>query len=229
MLFIDKNPKSILAEKYRQLRTSIEYSSIDKKIKTIAITSSEMGEGKSTVAINLACTLGKANKKVIVIDCDLRKPTVHRKLELSNEKGITDYLLGKKELRNVIQCHKAGFHALTSGNLPPNPAEIVDSKSMEELISLLSEEYDYVVIDTPPVRVVTDGAVIAGKADGTLLVVRAEYAKEDSIKKGYEELKKVNANIMGTVLNAVEDSHSSYKYDGYYSDEQGKKKKKALV
>ncbi|MGL4873745.1 MAG: CpsD/CapB family tyrosine-protein kinase, partial [Clostridium sp.] len=167
MLFIDKNPKSILAEKYRQLRTSIEYSSIDKKIKTIVVTSSEMGEGKSTVAINLACVLGKANKRTIVVDCDLRKPTVHKKLGLSKEKGITDYLLGKKELKNVIQSHKAGFYVLTTGDIPPNPAEIVDSNAMEELIGKLREEFDYVIIDTPPVRVVTDGVVLAGKVDGT--------------------------------------------------------------
>ena len=225
MLFIKENPKSLLAEKYRNLRTSIEYSSVDKNLQTIVITSSEKDEGKSTVSANLAYVLSQGEKKVLIVDCDLRKPTVHRKFEISNEVGLTEILIEKTTIEKGIQKLDYGVDVITSGTIPPNPAEIVASKAMENLLEELKEFYDYIIIDTPPVNLVTDGVVLAGKADGTILVVRANKTKDSSIIDGYNELKKVNANVIGTVMNVVEVEKNKYGYYGY-EEKQSKRKKK---
>lgn len=225
MLFIKENPKSLLAEKYRNLRTSIEYSSVDKKLQTIVVTSSEKDEGKSTVSANLAYVLAQGEKKVLIVDCDLRKPTVHRKFELSNQIGLTEVLVEKVEIDKAIQKLEYGVDVLTSGMLPPNPAEIVDSKAVESLFEYFKTIYDYIIIDTPPVGIVTDGVVLAGKADGVILVVRANKTKDTSVMDGYNELKKVNANVLGTVINVVETPKDKYGYYGY-GEKRSKRNKK---
>ena len=225
MLFIKDNPKSLLAEKYRNLRTSIEYSSVDKKLKTIVVTSSEKDEGKSTVSANLAYILAQGEKTVLIVDCDLRKPTLHRKFEISNEVGLTEILVEKVDLEKGIQKLEYGIDVITSGTLPPNPAEIVDSRAVEKLFEHFKTIYDYIIIDTPPVGIVTDGVVLAGKADGTILVVRANKTKDSSVIEGYNELKKVNANIIGTVINVVETPKDKYGYYGY-AEKRSKRKKK---
>ena len=215
MLFIKENPKSLLAEKYRNLRTSIEYSSVDKKLQTIVVTSSDKNEGKSTVSSNLAYVLAQGEKKVLIVDCDLRKPTVHKKFELSNEVGLTEVLVDKINLDKAIQKLDYGVDVLTSGMIPPNPAEIVGSKSVESLLDHLKTIYDYIIIDTPPVGIVTDGILLAGKVDGTILVVRANKTKDINVIESYSELKKVNANILGTVINIVNTPKDKYGYYGY--------------
>ena len=194
MFLVDKDPKSIAAESYRVLRTSLEYSSIDKELKSIVVTSSEPGEGKSTVAGNLASIIAQNNKKVIIIDCDLRRPTIHKKFGISNSIGLTEYIIGKNDLNNVIQILNENFSVITSGRIPPNPSEILSSKSMENLLKALSVCYDYVILDTPPLTAVTDAQILAGKCDGTILVVRAESTSEGSrIIKAYKGLEKVRA------------------------------------
>ena len=197
MFLVDKDPKSIAAESYRVLRTSLEYSSIDKELKSIVVTSSEPGEGKSTVAGNLASIIAQNNKKVIIIDCDLRRPTIHKKFGISNSIGLTEYIIGKNDLNNVIQILNENFSVITSGRIPPNPSEILSSKSMENLLKALSVCYDYVILDTPPLTAVTDAQILAGKCDGTILVVRAESTSKESIIKAYKELEKVRANVLG--------------------------------
>lgn len=224
MLFIKENPKSLLAEKYRNLRTSIEYSSVDKKLQTIVVTSSEKNEGKSTVSASLGYILAQGEKNVLIVDCDLRKPTVHKKYELSNQIGLTEVLVGKVGLEEAIQKLEDGVDVLTTGMLPPNPAEIVNSKAVENLFEYFKTIYDYIIIDTPPVGIVTDGVVLAGKVDATLLVVRANKTKSSSVIEGYNELKKVNANVLGTVINVVETSRDKYDYYGY-AERKSKRKK----
>ena len=222
MFFVDKEPKSVAAESYRVLRTSLEYSAIDKKLKTIVVTSSEPGEGKSTVAGNLASILAQNEKRVIIIDCDLRKPTLHKRLKISNSSGLTEYIVGKEELANVIQVLSGNFSVITSGKIPPNPSEVLSSNTMEKLLAILGECYDYVILDTPPLRAVTDAQVLAGKCDGTILVVRAEATSKDSVLKAYKELEKVRARVLGAIINGVKSEHSSY----YYYGEQHEKKSK---
>lgn len=216
MTTIKENPTSLLAEAYRGLRTSLEYSSVDKKLKSLVITSSNPGEGKSTVSSNLAFILSQGGKKVIVVDADLRKPTIHKKFRVDNREGLTEILIGKKNINEVSKKIDENIYVITAGKKTPNPAEMVSSKAMEELIEILKKKYDYVIIDTPPVRTISDGVILAAKADGVVLVVRAGKTKSADIVKGYKELEKVKANIVGSVLNAVDNKRHGYYYYYYY-------------
>ena len=214
MFIVEKEPKSIAAESYRTLRTNIQYSSFDKEYKVIVITSSEPGEGKSTTAGNLALCMAQGDKKVILVDCDLRRPSIHKKFKVSNLAGLSDVIIGKSDLSKVMHRYNKNLVLLTSGKIPPNPSEMLSSKSMENLLEKLRENFDYVILDTPPVQAVTDSQILSTKADGTILVVRAERTKKESVNNAINLLKKVNANIIGTVLNGIDVSRSKYYY--YY-------------
>ena len=214
MFIVEKEPKSIAAESYRTLRTNIQYSSFDKEYKVIVITSSEPGEGKSTTAGNLALCMAQGDKKVILVDCDLRRPSIHKKFKVSNLAGLSDVIIGKSDLSKVMHRYNKNLVLLTSGKIPPNPSEMLSSKSMENFLEKLRENFDYVILDTPPVQAVTDSQILSTKADGTILVVRAERTKKESVNNAINLLKKVNANIIGTVLNGIDVSRSKYYY--YY-------------
>ena len=225
---LKKSPYSIATEAYRNLRTNLRYSSIDKTIKSIAVTSSEPGEGKSSVAGNLALSLAQNGSLVIVIDCDLRRPSLHRKFGISNSKGITDVLIGNFKVDEVISVIEDRIYMVPAGPIPPNPSEMLGSKSFQVLIDELKKKYDYVIIDTPPVRVVTDAQIISAKADGTLLVVRSGISKEKQILDTLKELRKVNSNMLGIVLNGSEEKRKAY-YSSYYYEGKGKKNKAQKV
>ncbi|MBX7372886.1 CpsD/CapB family tyrosine-protein kinase [Clostridium chauvoei] len=201
MLVVENKPKSVIAESYRTLRTNIQYSSFDKEYKAIVITSSEPGEGKSTTAANLALSLAQGEKKVVLIDCDLRKPSIHKKFKVSNATGLSDVLIGKERLSNTLKRHGENLLILPSGKIPPNPSEMLSSKAMSNLLEELKEDFDYIIIDTPPIQAVTDSQILSTKVDGTLLVIRAKETKRESVHNAVNLLKKVNAHIMGTVLN----------------------------
>ncbi|MDJ8944474.1 CpsD/CapB family tyrosine-protein kinase [Clostridium perfringens] len=217
MLILENNPKSVAAESYRTLRTNIQYSSFDKPVKSIVITSSEPGEGKSTTSANLALSFAQDGKKVILIDCDLRKPVLHKKFQVSNSRGLSEFLIGKVEFSKVVYKHKSGLHVLTSGLVPPNPAEMLASKSMEYLLEQLEEKYDYIILDTPPVNAVTDSKILSTKVDGTILVVKYGYTKKDAVLESVKGLRVVNANIIGTVFNGEENQIGKY-YHYYKKD-----------
>ena len=185
---MEKFKKSLSMEAYRSLRTSIQYSGIDTELKSLVVTSSIPGEGKSTVASNLAKSFSKMNKKVLLIDADLRKPTIHKKLQLSNQVGLSDLIVQKLNPSEVIQKVDDQFDVLTAGKIPPNPAELVGSEKMSQLLSYLKETYDYIIIDTPPVLSVTDPQLLALKADGTLMVIREGKARQKLILIAYKEL-----------------------------------------
>ena len=214
MILLENNQKSIAAESYRTLRTNIQYSSFDNPVKSIVITSSEPGEGKSTTSANLALSFALDEKKTILIDCDLRKPVVHKEFGISNSKGLTEFLLGKEEFSKVVHKHKSGLHILPSGLIPPNPAEMLASRAMEHLLAQLEERYDYIIIDTPPVNAVADSKILSTKVDGTILVVKYGYTKKDVVLEAVKGLKAVKANIIGTVFNGEESHKSKYYY--YY-------------
>lgn len=216
MFIVEKDPKSIAAESYRTLRTNLQYSSFDEEYKVIVVTSSEPGEGKSTTAGNLALSIAQGDKKVALVDCDLRKPSIHKKFGLSNTAGLSDVIVGKEDISIVGHKYNDNLTVLTSGKIPPNPSEMLASKSMKSLIDALKRVFDYVILDTPPVQAVTDAQILSTRADGTLLVVRAEKTKKESVLNSVNLLKKVNANIIGTVLNGVDAKRSNYYY--YYGD-----------
>lgn len=214
---VENKPNSIVAESYKTLRTNIQYSSFDKKIKTIVVTSAEMDEGKSTVAENIALTFAQSEKKVVLIDCDLRKPSIHENLKVSNLVGISEVLLGKSILEDSVQQHNDNLCILTSGTIPPNPSEMLASSAMINLIEKLKEKYDIIVFDTPPLNLVTDAQILSTKVDGTILVVRATITKKDAVIEAKNLLDKVGANIIGTVLYAVKNTSEKQYY--YYGNE----------
>ncbi len=216
MFIVEKEPKSIAAESYRTLRTNLQYSSFDEEYKVIVVTSSEPGEGKSTTAGNLALSISQGDKKVVLIDCDLRKPSLHKKFGLSNTVGLSDVIVGKESVSVVGHRYNNNLTVLTSGKIPPNPAEMLGSKSMKALIEALKKVFDYVILDTPPVQAVADAQILSTRADGTLIVVRAEKTKKDSVLNAVNLLKKVNANIVGTILNGMDTKKNDYYY--YYGD-----------
>lgn len=206
----NNKPTSSFIEAYRGIRTRLEYSSVDKKLKTLMITSAEPASGKSSISLNLASVLSQGGKKVIIVDCDLRKPSIHMKLKLTNNKGLTDYLIGKIKLNEAIRKVNNNLEVITSGNKATDPSNIIGSKAMEKFINELNEIYDYVIIDTPSIKNINDGLELANKCDGVIYVVKAEKTKKDDIIEGYRELEDINANIIGSILNGVSDSGDSY-------------------
>ncbi|MDU3581270.1 MULTISPECIES: CpsD/CapB family tyrosine-protein kinase [Clostridium] len=210
MLIVESRPKSAEAEAYKTLRTNVQYSSISKKIKTLLVTSADSKDGKSTVCSNLGVTFSQNGQSVIILDCDFRKPSIHKFFNISNSAGITDILLGEEKLEETIQHYNSNTDILTAGNIPPNPSEILGSQSMINLLSFLSERYDIVIIDSPPVGVVTDAQIISASVDGTLVVIRAEETKAKRVTEAVNLLKKVDANIIGMVLNEAQTINKSY-------------------
>lgn len=217
MFVVEKQPKSVAAEAYRSLKTNIQYSSFDKEYKTIVITSANPGEGKSTTAGNLALTLAEGEAKVLLVDCDMRKPSMHKNFRVTNTYGISDVLLQKQKVMDVAHMYNKNLSIITAGKIPPNPAEMLASKAMTLFLKEMKEHFDYIVLDTPPVQAVADAQILSTKVDGTLVVVRAGVTKKDDVHNSVASLKKVNANIIGTVLHAVDNSKNKYYY--YYGNE----------
>ena len=219
-----KNPKSPIAEAYRGIRTSIEFSNLDKDLKVINVTSSMQNEGKSTVLANLAVSFANLDKKVLIMEGDLRNPSVHRMFNISNIKGLTDILLQNKVFADCVHCTDVkNLHVLTCGAIPPNPSEMLSSKKIRDFIKSLREYYDYVFIDAPPIGIVTDAGIISTYTDGCIFVVGAGDADIEMAKVSKERLEKVGANILGVVLNKFESSGASGYYNYYYEQETGKK------
>lgn len=212
MLILEKQPKSIEAESYRILRTNIMYSSFDKEIKRILVTSAEPGEGKSITSGNLALAFAHDEKKVILIDCDLRRPSLYKKFRISNNRGLSDVIIDRDKLNKCIQKRTEYLDILTAGKIPPNPSEMLGSKAMTGLLDELSNIYDVIILDSPPVLAVTDAQILSTKTDGTILVVRGEKTKKDTVLAAKGVLNKVNANILGTVLNGGSKNKDSYYY-----------------
>ena len=217
MFIVQKNPKSIAAEAYRSLKTNIQYSSFDKEYKTIVITSSIPGEGKSTTSGNLALTLAEGESRVLLVDCDMRKPSMHKNFRVTNTYGIADILLQRKKVMDVAHMYNKNLSIITAGKVPPNPAEMLGSKAMSAFLEEMKEHFDYIILDTPPVQVVADAQILSTKVDGTIIVVRAGVTKKEDVNDTVNTLKKVNANIIGTVLHAVDNSKNKYYY--YYGEE----------
>ena len=220
MFIVEKDPKSIAAETYKTLRTNIEYSSYDRELQVLVVTSTQPGEGKSTTAGNTALSLAMDGKKVLLIDCDLRKPSIHKKFKLSNIKGLSEVILGREKLLETIQAYNATLDILTSGKIPPNPSEMLGSENMKRLLAELKEHYAYIILDAPPVLAVTDAQILGTKADGVIFVVKAGTAKKEQIIQAKSQLDKVKAQIVGTVLNAVDTKSSKYQYYYYYGNDK---------
>lgn len=214
-------PKSVIAEQYRTIRTNIQFSMIDRDVKSIVVTSSGPWEGKSTTAANLASVFTDQGKRVLLVDADLRKPTVQRTFGLSNVEGLTTLLSSpEQELSEVIQqVTGTDLYVLTSGPIPPNPSELLNSNRMNILMKRFEDMFDIIIYDMPPVTSVTDAQIMAAKADGVVFVIRHGVSYKDSVLNAKELLEMVNANILGVVFNGVE-KKSAQSYYGYgYTNE----------
>ncbi|WP_370774182.1 CpsD/CapB family tyrosine-protein kinase [Clostridium sp.] len=220
MFIVEKKPKSVAAEAYRSLRTNIQYSSFDNKYQTLVVTSANPGEGKTTVAGNLALALAQGESKVLLVDCDMRRPSIHKTFKISNTYGISDLLVGNKKLESVAHKYNDNLTIVPSGKIPPNPAEMLGSKAMTAFLEEMKNYFDYIVLDTPPLQAVADAQVLSTKVDGSLIVVRAGVTKKDAVHNAVSIINKVNGNIIGTVLNAADNSKDKYYY--YYGDEEGR-------
>lgn len=211
-----KNSKSPITERYRSIRTNLEYAQVDKSLKTIAVTSASPSEGKSTTIANLAVTYAQQGKKVILIDADLRKPSLQQVFRTENVNGLTDILMKKITVTDGIQEVDGipGLHMIPAGFIPLYPAELLSSQNMTELLERLSEIFDIILIDTPPVLVATDAQIISSICDGMLIVVKSEKTERKALLDAKKNLEQVNSNILGVIFNHTEKTvdNSYYKY-----------------
>lgn len=208
----------IQTEEFRTLRTNIEFAQINEKVKSLMITSSIHDEGKTTIATNLAHVMAQTNnKRILIVDADLRNPSVHKAFSMNNKRGLTSLLLDDTlEIEDAVEaCVGLNLSVLTSGPIPPNPSELLSSDRMTHLMSKLAEKYDLVIYDTPPLTLVTDAKILAMKTDATLLVVRENYTKKKDLVYAKKELDAVGANILGHVLNDAHKDKKRYYYNQY--------------
>ncbi|MCC9023486.1 CpsD/CapB family tyrosine-protein kinase [Bacillus nakamurai] len=194
--------KSLVAEQYRTIRTNIEFSSVQTHLRSILVTSSVPGEGKSFSAANLAAVFAQQEKKVLLVDADLRKPTIHETYQLENVQGLTNVLVGNASLGKAVQKTLIdNLYVLTSGPTPPNPAELLSSKAMGELIQEIYNQYSLVIFDSPPLLAVADGQILANQTDGSVLVVLSGKTKMDTVQKARDALQQSKAKLLGALLN----------------------------
>ena len=208
------SPGSVASEAYRSLRTNLLYSFIDHPPKVIVVTSPGPSEGKSTTCANLSVVLAQAAKSTLLIDCDFRKPTIHKFFALSNFEGIVDVLVGQRRLEEVWHEPVNGLKVIPVGFIPANPAEILGSQRLLELLARVREEFDYIVLDAPPAGLVSDPAILATQGDGVLLVLDAQKTRKGSVRQSMRILRNVGANVLGVVMNNVKHSEGGYYY--YY-------------
>ncbi|WP_340081610.1 CpsD/CapB family tyrosine-protein kinase [Terribacillus sp. FSL K6-0262] len=209
------NPKSPISEQYRTIRTNIEFASVDQEMRSLLVTSSGPSEGKSSTTANLGVVFAQQGKRVLLIDGDLRKPTVHYTFKLDNRTGLSTVLVGEKTLEETIkETDVPNLQILTCGPIPPNPSELLGSNAMKQMLQNAQETYDVVIFDTPPVLAVTDAQILANICDGSIIVARSEQTEYEAIQKAKDLLEPANAKLLGIVLNDVPQKKSTTYY--YY-------------
>ncbi|HYQ18017.1 MAG TPA: CpsD/CapB family tyrosine-protein kinase, partial [Polyangiaceae bacterium] len=216
-LVVHQHPTSGVAEAARALRTNILFMSPDKQFRTLLVTSAAPAEGKTTVACCIAIAMAQAGRRVALLDCDMRRPRVHRVFGLQNDVGVTTALLDKDSVLDIIRPTSIpNLSVITTGPIPPNPAEILHSDTFGRLLSALSDQFDHVVVDSPPVAPVTDAAILSTRVDATILVVRAFQTSKELARRAVRSLRDVGNHRVGTVLNAVDFDRREYGYYQYY-------------
>ena len=224
--YVSENPRSPAAEAFRTLRTNLEFASVDNPIKTLLIVSAHPGEGKTTVATNLAVTISQGGKHVLLIDADLRRPRVHHHLGLNNRVGLSNLFRDSLGIADVAHTWQdSNLSVITSGGVPPNPADLLASERMAAILESANKLFDMVIVDAPPF-LVADASILAARADGVLLVIRPGKTPTDAALTTLEQMKRAGANILGIVLNRIPRDRPNYyggyrHYSGYYKGEYG--------
>lgn len=204
-------------EAYRSLRTNITFALPGNECKCIGVTSSMPGEGKSTTAANLAISLGQIGKRVILIDCDMRLPTVASKFRVEPVPGLSDFLVGHAYVEEVLRnADRHGIHLLPAGNIPPDPTGLLEARQLERLFAALRKNYDYIIVDLPPVITVPDAAILSKYLDGYLMVVRERETEHRAVKEMLRRLQMAEAKPLGFVVTGSEAERQKYKYGGKY-------------
>lgn len=222
------DPLSIASEAFKIARTNIEFSSIDHKLKTIVITSSNQSEGKTTTLANLAISYAQIGRRVLLVDADMRRPSIHKLFGVANRRGLTNALLNHNDLESiVVQTKTPGLDILTSGPIPPNPAELLMSESMTTLIEQAKSSYDLIMFDCAPVGAVTDAAIMSTKTDAVVFVVKAGHTDRHQLKRSALLLHQVNARILGYILTGVsrKNNDSYYYYAKAYVENSDNRRK----
>jgi capsular exopolysaccharide synthesis family protein len=215
-----RHPKSPAAEAFRTLRTSLAFASPE-PVRTLLVTSAAPEEGKSTVVSNLAVVMAQAGKRVLVVDADLRKPQQHRVFEVSNHRGLTNVLVGQVDAAEVVtETLVPGVHLLTSGPIPPNPAELLDSERARSLWGQLAQEYEHVLLDSPPLLAVADSVILSSQVEGVVVVVRAGVTRIDLLRESRALLEKAGARVLGAILNEIRRGPWDYRYYYYYHSDR---------
>lgn len=211
-----KNLKSQVAEQYRTLRTNIQFSSLGNELKIIVVTSSLPSEGKSTIICNLAITMAQSNKRVVIVDCDLRKPSIHKKFLISNFEGLTNILAQGKKIEDIIITTKVpNLYVITSGPIPPNPSELLGAPKMKNILEELTNTFDIILIDTPPILSVTDAQILSALAQGTILITAYGKLEKKLLLDAKENIEKVGGKILGVVINKIPEKAKG-QYNEYY-------------
>jgi capsular exopolysaccharide synthesis family protein len=217
------DPRSPVTESFRILRTNLAFASVDMPLHRIIVTSSVPSEGKTTISSNLAIVIAQAEKRVLLVDADMRRPRIHNKFNILNRIGLSDLFVRTSHdlFDGVIQtCEVPMLSIITSGRLPPNPSELLISKKMTQIFENLSQDYDLTLIDTPPLLIVTDSAALSTKTDGVLIVIKPGTTKLSDLEQSLEQLRKVGARVLGVVINEVDPHNRKYGY--YYQDNNSK-------
>lgn len=214
VLLIAEGPSSIIAEQFRTIRTNIHFTMVDRQLKSLVVTSAGRNAGKSLLSANLAAVFAGEDSRILLVDADLRKPTMHKTFQLQNQTGLTSLLREqKKRLAEItFETQIENLWLITSGPLPPNPAELLASKRMEVLKEEMEATFDLVIFDTPPLLPVTDAQVLASRVDGTVVVVPKGVVTKEELFKAKELLDIVGANVIGAVFNRVEATNNHYYY-----------------
>lgn len=212
------NPRSPISEQYRTIRTNLQFTSIDNPLQTILITSSGPSEGKSITVANLAVAYAQQDKRVLLIDADMRKPTVHYTFRLENIRGLSNLLIDELSLEDAVnRTNINNLNIITCGPIPPNPSELLGSKRMENIIETTKKQYDIILIDTPPVLAVSDAQVLANVVDGSIIVIRSGQTEYEMAIKAKENIQQAKGKLLGVVLNDQQ-KNSSDNYYYYYGE-----------
>lgn len=219
---LHKNLEFTATEQYKLLRTNLSFTlPVNEGCSIIGVTSSMRGEGKSTTAVNLSYVLAESRKKVLLIDGDLRIPSVAKKMGIDNSPGLTDLLRGKEAvvLSDFKSPYLPNWYIMPAGTLPPNPSELLGSKRMETTLKSLAEHFDYIVVDLPPVNIVSDALAISKYIHGMIVVIREEYTEKKELEICFRQLRLSNVNVLGCVMNETKNGkgyYSKYRYKRYY-------------